>query len=233
MTEISRGFTGAGIRWEVLDSTPDPKCIIAIVALTPQRPETDNRFTVHHYGPGKSLVTDGNDPDNPLRYEGLHRARQEAESLIRAEWAGSGRMGISWPVRFKGDPSRDTEPNGTVSFPEGMDMPVMDGPAFVLLYAMHLCAVLFENGGNETIEGALTEACRAWSHWRQTGAPAIEMSTVWPIVNEAWEQECREWWPTVPMTLKEFDESADRERSLVLRCAFNRHTGIHETFRFV
>ncbi len=108
--------------------------------------------------------------------------------------------------------------------------PKMDGTAFVLLYAMHLCTAEFGVAHSETINGALKAACRAWA---ETGGVtrSVKLAEVTEIVRAAWDQECREWWPDVPMSFDEFDEAADTERPLVLRVAFNRHTGIHETFR--
>ncbi len=148
--------------------------------------------------------------------------------------------GISWPLPEKGrrlpEKGRVTIPKGTgLRYPEpdADEYPRMDSTAFVLLYAMHLCTVEFEDGKSETIAGALKAACWAWETATEGCAPSVIRAEVLAIVREAWEQECRAWWADVgpDMTLDEFDEAADTERPLVLRVAFNRHTGIHETFR--
>lgn len=149
-------------------------------------------------------------------------------------------QGAGLNVRHVGFPAQADER------PSAGDVPEMDAIAWMLVYAMHLTTIEYDEEVSETIRGAVVAAHEAWGQTvkgllRFVG-PAVDVSAfivpfedVWKVVEDAWNEETHTWWgeDMADMTLGEFDEAADHERPFVLRCAFNRHTGIHETFRFV
>ena len=136
-------------------------------------------------------------------------------------------QGAGLNVRHVGFPARTDGPATTILD----DVPVMDAITWILVYAMHLTTVEWHDG-SETIRGAIKKSVTAWT--KSTGQDAPFFNPVWAVVEDAWDDEVCHWYEGMAdLTLKDFDEAADHERPLVLRCAFNRHTGIHETFRFV